>query len=306
VLTVQIIRYSRKGAEKVGAVVDGRAYELEAMGDPRFASVGALLSSGLSPGEIREIIGGWTARAKETFDGRALIEKGRIEAGGEDIRLLAPIDVQEVWASGVTYKRSEEARKAESEGAAAFYAKVYEAPRPELFFKATPHRTVGSHDAVGIRFDAQWNVPEPELGVVLNRRLEIVGFTIGNDMSSRDIEGENPLYLPQAKVYRRACALGPGIVLAGELDPRALGIRLTIQRDGKTVFQGETSTRMMNRTLEELVAYLGRANEFPHGVVLLTGTGIVPGDDFTLQEGDVISVAIDGLGELVNPVVVVE
>ena len=173
-----------------------------------------------------------------------------------------------------------------------------------MFFKATPHRTVGNLDAVGIRFDARWNVPEPELGLVLTRELEILGYTIGNDMSSRDIEGENPLYLPQAKVYQRACALGPGVVLAGSVgDPGGLTIRLVIERGGETVFEGETGTHAMKRQFGELVAYLGRANFFPEGVVLLTGTGIVPDDDFTLMENDVVKISISGIGTLVNPVV---
>jgi len=220
-----------------------------------------------------------------------------------EVRLLAPIDAQEVWAAGVTYRRSRTARMAESEGAARFYDLVYEAARPELFFKASPHRVVGPDQDVRIRADARWNVPEPELALVLSSRLRLVGFTIGNDMSSRDIEGENPLYLPQAKVYDACCALGPGIVLADTwaAAPRA-AIRLVIRRAGRVAFQGETDVTQMARTFEELIGWLARDNSFPGGVILLTGTGIIPPDDFTLESGDLVEIAIDGLGTLTNTV----
>ena len=220
-----------------------------------------------------------------------------------EVRLLAPIDAQEVWAAGVTYRRSRTARMAESEGAARFYDLVYEAARPELFFKANPHRVVGPDQEVRIRADARWNVPEPELALVLSSRLRLVGFTIGNDMSSRDIEGENPLYLPQAKVYDACCALGPGIVLADTWAAAGrAAIRLTIRRAGSVAFQGETDVTQMARTFEELIGWLARDNSFPTGVILLTGTGIIPPDDFTLEPGDVVEIAIDGLGTLINTV----
>jgi len=220
------------------------------------------------------------------------------------VTLLPPIERHEVWAAGVTYKRSKVARMEESEGAARFYDLVYAAPRPELFFKANPHRVVGQGGAVRIRCDAAWNVPEPELALVLDARLRLVGYTIGNDMSSRDIEGENPLYLPQAKVYDGCCALGPWITLANAMPPREeIGIRLAVMRSRKTVFAGETSIAQMARTFEDLIQWLGRDNSFPHGVILLTGTGIVPTEEFTLQPGDVVKIAIDGIGELVNSVV---
>jgi 2-dehydro-3-deoxy-D-arabinonate dehydratase len=216
--------------------------------------------------------------------------------------LLPPVDRQEVWAAGVTYAWSREARVREATSKE-IYVKVYEAERPELFFKALPEKVVGPHDWVGIRGDSQWNVPEPELALVLNPKMQIVGFTVGNDMSSRDIEGENPLYLPQAKVYRHSCALGPTIAVADEwFDATSLEIQLTIQRDGSTVFQGETNTEKIHRSLDELAGYLGRYNDFPYGAVLLTGTGIVPGDDFTLADGDVVSIEIEGIGVLNNPV----
>jgi 2-dehydro-3-deoxy-D-arabinonate dehydratase len=218
-----------------------------------------------------------------------------------DVTLLAPIDQQEVWAAGVTYKRSQEARERESAGAGRFYDMVYTAPRPELFFKATPGRVAGPGARVRIRADSKWNVPEPELALVISPRLEIVGYTIGNDMSSRDIEGENPLYLPQAKVYDRSCALGPAITLRDDLPPRdKVAIHLTIERQGAKVFEGSTRLSEMARTLEDLVSWLGRENRFPHGVILLTGTGIVPPDNFTLLPGDLVSIDIAGIGRLAN------
>ena len=220
------------------------------------------------------------------------------------VTLLAPIDQQEVWAAGVTYKRSRTARMEESQGAARFYDLVYEAPRPELFFKATRHRVSGPDQPVRIRSDSGWNVPEPELALVLNRRMQLVGFTIGNDMSSRDIEGENPLYLPQAKVYDGCCALGPCItLLVGMPHRRQIGIELVVRRGPQIAFEGKTNVGQMARTFEDLIDYLARDNSFPHGAFLLTGTGIVPADDFTLEAGDIVDITIDGIGTLSNPVV---
>jgi 2-dehydro-3-deoxy-D-arabinonate dehydratase len=223
------------------------------------------------------------------------------------VRLLAPIDLQEVWAAGVTYRRSQTARMEESAAAASCYDRVYQSPRPELFLKATPHRVSGPGQPLRIRADAEWNVPEPELALVLNSRLELVGFTIGNDMSSRDIEGDNPLYLPQAKVYDQCCGLGPCISLVESMPPRKeIGIRLAIDRAGKAVFRGETSVAEMARTFEDLIGWLGRDNSFPHGAFLLTGTGIVPDSDFTLEPDDLVTISIDGIGDLTNPVVQAE
>jgi 2-dehydro-3-deoxy-D-arabinonate dehydratase len=217
--------------------------------------------------------------------------------------LLAPITKQEVWAAGVTYLRSREARMEESEGGGSFYDKVYRADRPELFFKGTANRVAGPNGLVRIRADSKWNVPEPELALVVNSRGELVAFTIGNDMSSRDIEGENPLYLPQAKVYQGSCALGPALMLADTVaDPRELEIRLAIFRHGKPCFEGRTSIRQMKRTFEDLISYLCREQHFPDGVVLLTGTGIVPPDTFTLQHGDFIDITIPEIGTLRNTV----
>jgi 2-dehydro-3-deoxy-D-arabinonate dehydratase len=220
-----------------------------------------------------------------------------------EVTLLPPLDNQEVWAAGVTYIRSREARERESEGAARFYDLVYRADRPELFFKATARRVIGPGGAVRIRRDARWSVPEPELALVVSPSLRIVGYTIGNDMSSRDIEGENPLYLPQAKLYDGSCALGPVITLTTALPSvENVAIRLTIRRGQTVAFAGETALTSMKRTPEDLVSWLGRDNSFPDGVILLTGTGIVPPDDFTLAPGDQIAIAITGIGTLENVV----
>ncbi len=216
---------------------------------------------------------------------------------GEDAEdpLLPPVEPhQEVWASGVTYERSREAREHESADADA-YARVYDAERPELFFKAHGWRAVGPGGRVRVRGDSGWNVPEPELVLVLNSRMEILGYTAGNDVSSRDIEGENPLYLPQAKVYDGSCSLGPGIVLAGPDAMRDLPIRLRILREGAAVFVGEVSTARMKRSFEELAGYLGRELTLPTGAFLMTGTGIVPPDEFTLTPGDRVEVSVGGL-----------
>jgi 2-dehydro-3-deoxy-D-arabinonate dehydratase len=218
--------------------------------------------------------------------------------------LLAPIGSQEVWASGVTYYRSRNARmeEAKSAGGGDFYDRVYSAERPELFFKATPHRVVGHRGKVALRQDATWSVPEPELTLLANPGGKIVGYTIGNDMSSRDIEGENPLYLPQAKVYDRSCALGPGILIAAEPPPPSTEIHLQILRAGTTVFSGSTALTELKRKLSTLVEYLYRDNTFQTGCFLLTGTGIVPPDEFTLHQQDEIRITITGIGTLINTV----
>jgi 2-dehydro-3-deoxy-D-arabinonate dehydratase len=214
---------------------------------------------------------------------------------------LAPIGSQEVWAAGVTYQRSLAAR-AEEAVSADPYERVYSAARPELFFKATASRVRGPGQPVHIRSDSTWDVPEPELAVVCNRELEVVGYTIGNDVSSRSIEGENALYLPQAKVFDGCCALGPAIAMAWDYSPAGRRIELEIERDGSKIFAGESSTAAMRREIPELLDYLGRDQTFPVGCILLTGTGIVPPPDITLQDGDTVVIRIDGLGQLVNPV----
>jgi 2-dehydro-3-deoxy-D-arabinonate dehydratase len=220
------------------------------------------------------------------------------------VRLLCPIERQEVWAAGVTYLRSKTARMEESAMSASAYDRVYEAPRPELFFKSMPEKVSGPGDPVGIRADAQWSVPEPELALVLNSRGRVAGFTIANDMSSRDLEGENPLYLPQAKIYRHSCAVGPWVRFdVAEAEARTWNIQISITRNGQPVFGGETPVERLKRSFEELAGYLFRSQVFPNGAVLLTGTGIVPPDDFTLQPGDRVRIAISGIGALENEVV---
>ncbi len=217
------------------------------------------------------------------------------------VRVLAPIDQQEVWAAGVTYKRSKEERERESAGAARFYDLVYFADRPEIFFKSPANRVVGTGEAVNIRRDSKWNVPEPELALVISPDLKLVGFTAGNDMSSRDIEGENPLYLPQAKFYDRSCAVGPWITLADAMPkPDDTTIRILIERAGKPEFDGSTKVSAMKRSFDDLISWLGRETSFPAGAILFTGTGIVPADDWTLAVGDVVHIEITGIGRLTN------
>jgi 2-dehydro-3-deoxy-D-arabinonate dehydratase len=220
-------------------------------------------------------------------------------------QLLAPIGTQEVWAAGVTYYRSRDARMAESKdaGGGDFYDRVYSAERPELFFKATASRVAAPGEPVRIRSDAKWSVPEPELTLVIDPRGQIIGYTIGNDMSSRDIEGENPLYLPQAKVYDRSSALGPCVLVSSDPPPASTAIRLQIERAGTIEFSGATTLAQLRRKPALLVEYLFRDNVFPSGAYLMTGTGIVPPDSFTLAAGDRVRITIDSIGTLENTVV---
>jgi 2-dehydro-3-deoxy-D-arabinonate dehydratase len=251
----------------------------------RWALNGRYLPEGFTLDRILEI---------QASDVRGALEDLSPAEAAED-QLLAPVEpAHEVWASGVTYLRSREARELESADANA-YERVYDAERPELFFKAPGWRVVGHGGSVRVRRDSRWNVPEPELVLVLNNRMEIVGFTAGNDVSSRDIEGENPLYLPQAKVYDGACSLGPGIVLASPESLRELQIRLRIRRGDDVVFEGEIETSQMKRSPEELADYLGRELVFPAGAFLMTGTGIVPDEDFTLEPGDGVEISVGDL-----------
>jgi len=250
----------------------------------------------------------WAADAHwlaDTFDLRSLLETPRPEMGRYIERslttepaqgvLLAPIETtQEVWASGVTYQRSREARNAES-NTGDIYDRVYAAKRPELFFKAIGWRVMGHQQPVRYRADSDWNVPEPELTLVINQHGEIVGYTAGNDMSSRSIEGENPLYLPQAKVYNASCSLGPAIQILNTDSIPDLPIEISIEREGRPVFHGSTHTSNMNRKLEELVAYLFRELSFPQGAFLLTGTGVVPTEQFTLVHGDNVIITVGDL-----------
>lgn len=237
----------------------------------------------------------------------------RVEALGDlptvalaEVELLTPVEGQEVWAAGVTYLRSKHARMEESDFSANAYDLVYDADRPEIFLKSLPEKVVGPGEDVGIRADATWNVPEPELALVVNSRGELAGYTIGNDMSSRDIEGENLLYLPQAKVYDCSCAVGPWMVIGpSEETAREWSIGVEIVREGETVFSGETSIGNLKRSFHELIGYLCRSQTFPKGTLLLTGTGVVPDDDFTLAVGDVVRIRVSGIGMLENAVAVV-
>lgn len=234
---------------------------------------------------------------------RAAVDAAAAPLALADVTLLAPVDQQEVWAAGVTYQRSKVERERESVGAARFYDLVYTAERPELFFKAPAWRVVGPGGQLHVRRDSRWSVPEPELALVVAPSLHIVGYTIGNDMSARDIEGENPLYLPQAKFYDHSCAAGPAVTLAGDLPPPdQVTIRLSILRHGKPAFEGAAGLSALARRLEDLVAWLGRETSFPDGVVLLTGTGIVPPENFSLAPGDVVVIEVTGIGQLVNPI----
>jgi 2-dehydro-3-deoxy-D-arabinonate dehydratase len=305
-------RYQPPGSEAVlCAFQEERVVNLTAA-DPRvFGSLAVWLQQ---PDPVQSALGAWRLALGEGEDVRlSQPDAWRLAPGAA---LAAPIDRQEVWAAGVTYLRSKEARMEESEGGGSFYDRVYAAERPELFLKATPSRVVGPNEAIRIRRDAAWSVPEPEVALVISaggrseatqgaaHSLRIVGYTVGNDVSSRDIEGENPLYLPQAKVYRQCCALGPVILLEEERrGHRNFDVRLTIERRGELIFRGETSTSQMKRRFDELVAYLGRDNLFPDGAFLLTGTGIVPPDDFSLQAGDVVAIDVPEIGTLSNPVV---
>ncbi|MBA2353404.1 MAG: fumarylacetoacetate hydrolase family protein [Acidobacteria bacterium] len=231
-------------------------------------------------------------------------------AGGTDVDaampqvLHAPIGSQEVWAAGVTYFRSRDARmdEARDSGGATFYDRVYDADRPELFFKATPQRVVGPGGTVRVRRDSRWSVPEPELVLVINAFGRVVGYTIGNDVSARDIEGENPLYLPQAKVYDGSCAIGPGLLFTAAALPAGTSIALTITRGGAVAFAGQTTTGQIKRRFDDLAEWLFRETSFPAGCLLFTGTGVVPPDAFSLQSGDEIAIAIDGIGTLSNQV----
>ena len=264
-------------------------------------------------GSVRDLTAAGVHRIDELLergDPAGQLARVRQAAGAEwplgQVRLLTPVESQEIWAAGVTYLRSKQARMEESDFSARAYDHVYEAARPEIFFKSVPEKVVSSGEAVGIRRDARWNVPEPELTLVINSSGALVGFSIGNDMSSRDIEGENLLYLPQAKIYTASCAIGPWMIVgAGEDDARQWTIRLEIQRGEAVVFEGETRVDQIKRKFDELIGYLFRSQTFPRGAMLLTGAGIVPPDSFTLAAGDRVRITISGIGTLENPVTVV-
>lgn len=283
---MQFGKVHQGGRETVVAVEGGQVYPLDMGRNSAVRTLADLLYSANPLQLARELID--TTAPATPFD---------------VAQFRAPVDQQEIWAAGVTYKRSKIAREEESVGAAQFYDKVYSAPRPELFLKATPARVVPPGAPVRIRADATWSVPEPELALVISPVGKIVGYTIGNDMSSRDIEGENPLYLPQAKIYKGSCSVGPLVTPVSKM-PELPGveIRLVIRRAGASAFEGATTLAQMARTVESLAEWLFKENEFPHGALLLTGTGIVPPDEFTLRSGDDVNISITGIGALQNPV----
>jgi 2-dehydro-3-deoxy-D-arabinonate dehydratase len=283
------------GGKKYGLLADGQVWELSGL-----QSFSSWLQA--SSGRVQAAI----AELETQKSGQVYPASQFDNAPSPDkAHWLAPVDEQDIWAAGVTYERSRAARQEEAVDGGDIYARVYSAERPELFFKAHGRDVIAPHGHVGIRADATWSVPEPELAVVLNPAMEVVGFTVGNDMSSRDIEGANPLYLPQAKVYTASCALGPGILLNPSDTWPETTIRIVIERSGQTAFSGDVPTSRIKRKLRELVEYLGRSSSYPNGVVLLTGTGVVPPSEFTLAEGDVVRITIDGIGTLVNTVKVV-
>jgi 2-dehydro-3-deoxy-D-arabinonate dehydratase len=274
--------------------IEGTIYDVT----DQFPTIGAWLQSSI--GRVEQAVHDLKAAAPQTvrYYPAAIFESGTGH-------LLPPVDTQEIWAAGVTYERSREARQQEAVDGGDVYARVYQAERPELFFKAQGWRVIGHGAEVGIRADATWSVPEAELAVVFNPAMEVVGFTVGNDMSSRDIEGANPLYLPQAKLYTASCALGIGIRLQPSAEWPDTNIRMTIKRSNETVFYGDIHTSRIRRKITELGDYLGRSMSFPDGVVLLTGTGIVPPPDFTLASGDIVEIEIEGIDVLSNTVKVV-
>lgn len=288
-----------KGDARVGVRIGYSIFDLTG----RIGSVAGWLAQ--SVGRVDEAIAeleNWAQRAMRVYP-VTLFEHA---PAPDQPHWLPPVDSQDVWAAGVTYERSRAARQEESVDGGDVYARVYAAERPELFFKAKASWTVGPHAQIGVRHDATWSVPEPELGLVINPGLEIVGVVVGNDVSSRDIEGANPLYLPQAKIYTASCALGPGILLGRVTDEWPdVSIRLLVEREGQAIIRDETHTRRLRRRPDELVAYLGRCLGFSDGAVLLTGAGVVPPNEFTLQAGDVVRIDIEGVGVLENTVKVV-
>ncbi len=281
-----ICRYRTAAGEspRLGFITGDAVIDLGANGGP------ATMTDALNLG------GEGLRRAIEQAAGAASVPMTSVSIG-------APVDHQEVWAAGVTYLRSRDARMEESTQKSV-YDLVYDAERPEIFLKATPSRVSGPGEEIAVRRDSTWDVPEPELAIALGNRGEIIGYTIGNDVSSRSIEGENPLYLPQAKVYNKCAALGPVVALAWEIaDPNDLDITLIIRREGNEHFRGQTSSNQIHRKLDHLVDYLFRDNDFPHGAFLMTGTGIIPPSEFTLEHGDEVEIRIAQIGSLVNPVV---
>ncbi|GCF14424.1 hypothetical protein Harman_23590 [Haloarcula mannanilytica] len=285
-------RVATHGGPRIIVRTTDTAYDLTSVKDDLTSFLDLIRAANITDSDIDEVADRLVAKADE------------VDVDALDADVTIPVAPSEIWAAGVTYEISEEAREAES-AMPDIYREVYHSERPEIFFKATPNRTVGPGEAVGIRGDSDWDVPEPELGVVLYRG-DIVGYTIGNDMSSRSIEGENPLYLPQAKIYDRCCSIGPCVTsTAGLDDPHDLEMSMTISRDGEQVFEGSTTTANMAQTCEDLVSYYNRHNAVPELAVLLTGTAIVPDASFTLQADDHVSIDLEAIGTLENDVTVV-
>lgn len=284
-MSIRLCRFQVSGAgPRVGVLGEDHIDDLTAAG---VGSLTELIEDGAGGARVAALVGAGVRRVPRS-----------------EARLLTPVEGQEVWAAGVTYLRSKTARMEESDFSARAYNHVYEAPRPEIFFKALAEKVSGPGAEVGIRNDAKWNVPEPELALVLDSKGRVAGYTVGNDMSSRDIEGENLLYLPQAKIYDRSCALGPCVVLGvSEDEARGWTVRVEIHRGGREVFSGETSVARIKRGFAELAGWLFRSQKFPRGAVLLTGTGVVPPNEFTLEAGDRVRIAISGIGVLENGVV---
>lgn len=294
---MRIIRFLREGKERLGVLLnDVEVLDISEWRDRTFKTILDLLKEAEAKGlKLEELL-------SEILED--LKTKGRYRY--DELKLLIPLEPPEVWGCGVTYKRSEEEREKET-GVKGIYRMVYEAKRPEIFFKATAHRCVGPDEEIGIRGDSSWSVPEPELAFILGTQREIIGFTAGNDVSARDIEGANPLYLPQAKIFEACCALGPSIVTVDEVgyEPK-LGIRCRIFRNDRVIFEGDTSTEKMKRSMSELREYLCKYNPVPAGTVCLTGTGIVPPEEIYLMEGDLVEITIDRIGTLRNRVKVLK
>jgi 2-dehydro-3-deoxy-D-arabinonate dehydratase len=297
---MRIVRYKAHSRVHLGVLVGEEVIEITNLRSKRLSSFLDLAleasRQGVSIDDLLKTILDEAGKNLPTYSYASL------ESGVGDLRLIIPLDPPEVWGCGVTYKRSQEAREYET-GIKGVYNLVYDAPRPEIFFKGTAHRCVGPGEEICIRGDSRWNVPEPELAFILGVNQEIIGFTIANDVSSRDIEGENPLYLPQAKIYEGCCALGPAIVTVDEVgaEPK-LRIECRVIKSDDVIFEGSVNTSQMKRSFEELRSYLCMYNPVPFGSVCMTGTGIVPPDDFSLEEGDIVEISAEKIGTLRNRV----
>lgn len=283
---------------RLGLIVGDKVADLTTLDPSGCADMATWLSLSDPIGHLNDLLG-------QIEPSRLRIDWRELDRKASDIgrHLLAPIDRQEVWGCGITYEQSRDAHMHGAGQGAQFYDQVYDSDRPMLFLKATPHRVVGPNDAIRIRSDSVWTVPEPELTLLLTPSLEIVGYTCGNDVSSRDIEGENPLFRPQAKTYLGCCSLGPAVtILEHPTDPEDLEMSLVVIRDDATVIQGDATTKRMARALDDIVTFLGRDNAYPDGLFLLTGSGIIVPQDFALEPGDKVEISIENIGVLRNSV----